>query len=120
MVAERAGAPTYSACTLDNVKKEKRFELYMEGYRFLDLVRWGDAATVLKDQGKEVPSFTDLFVEGSHPHEAKIDLSNAYYNKEYGFKANKNEVMPYPFGELQLNPYNEDEGVGLKQNPGWE
>ena len=120
MVAERAGAPTYSACTLDNVKKEKRFELYMEGYRFLDLVRWGDAATVLKDQGKEVPSFTDPFVEGSHPHEAKIDLSNAYYNKEYGFKANKNEVMPYPFGELQLNPYNEAEGVGLKQNPGWE
>jgi hypothetical protein len=120
MVAERAGAPTYSACTLDNVKKEKRFELYMEGYRFLDLVRWGDAATVLKDQGKEVPSFTDPFVEGSHPHEAKIDLSNAYYNKEYGFKANKNELMPYPFGELQLNPYDEAEGVGLKQNPGWE
>ena len=119
-VAERAGAPTYSSLTMENVKQEKRFELFMEGYRFPDLVRWGDAATVLKDQGKEVPSFIDLFVDGEHPHEAQIDLSGAYYNTTYGFKAGKNEVMPFPFGELQLNPYNEETGEGLKQNPGWE
>lgn len=113
MVAERAGAPTYSSLTMDNVKKEKRFELYLEGCRFADLVRWGDAATVLKDQGKEVPSFVDEFVEGSKPHKAKVVYDNAYYNTEYGFKAGKNELMPYPFGELSLNP-------NIKQNPGWE
>ncbi|MBR5659986.1 MAG: RagB/SusD family nutrient uptake outer membrane protein [Bacteroidales bacterium] len=118
-VARRAGAPLYSSLTLDNVKKEKRFEMFMEGCRFADLVRWGDAATVLKDQGREVPSFIDLFEEGKHPHEAKIDYSDAYYNDEYGFKAGKNELMPFPLGELQLNPYDEAEGVGIKQNPGW-
>lgn len=43
MVAERAGAPIYSALTMDNVKKEKWFEMAWEGCRFWDLVRWGDA-----------------------------------------------------------------------------
>ena len=121
MVAERAGAPTYSALTMENVKKEKRFELYMEGYRFPDLVRWGEAATILKDQGKEVPSFTDPFdADKGIPHSAVLDYSNAYYNDVYGFKAGKNEMMPFPFGEMQLNPYDEETGTGLKQNPGWE
>ena len=120
-VATRAGAPTYDACTLDNVKKEKRFELFMEGYRFPDLVRWGDAASVLKDQGYEVPSFYDPFDEAKGiPHSAEIDLSGAHYNSTYGFKTGKNELMPFPFGELQLNPWDEESGTGLKQNPGWE
>ena len=118
-VASRAGAPTYNALTLENVKKEKRFEMFMEGCRFADLVRWGDAPTVLKDQGKEVPSFIDLFEEGKHPHEAMIDYSEAYYNDTYGFKSGKNELMPFPFGEIQLNPRDEAKGVGIKQNPGW-
>lgn len=120
-VQTRAGAPLSTACTMDEVKKEKRFELFMEGYRFPDLVRWGDAATVLKEQGKEVPSFTDPFdAKKGIPHSAVIDLSNAYYNTSYGFKAGKNELMPFPFGELQLNPWDEETGTGIKQNPGWE
>ncbi len=120
MVAERAGAPTYSTLTMENVKKEKRFEMFMEGTRFPDLVRWGDAATVLKDQGKEVPSFVDPFdPEKGIPHQAVVDYSTAYYNTTYGFQAGKNELMPYPLGELQLNAYNEETGEGIKQNPGW-
>lgn len=43
MVAQRAGAPTYSSLTMENVKKEKWFEMAWEGCRFWDLVRWGDA-----------------------------------------------------------------------------
>ena len=98
----------------------QRFEMFMEGTRFADLVRWGDAATVLKDQGKCVPSFVDPFdKEKGIPHSAVVDLSKAYYNDTYGFVAGKNEVMPYPFGELQLNSYNEETGEGIKQNPGW-
>lgn len=120
-VATRAGAPTYAALSLANVKQEKRFELYMEGYRFPDLVRWNDAATVLKEQGKCVPSFTDPFDAAKGiPHSAVIDYSSAYYNSTYGFKVGKNELMPFPFGELQLNAYNEETGEGLQQNPGWE
>ena len=46
-VASRAGAPTYSSLSMENVKKEKWFELAWEGTRFVDLVRWGDAAKEL-------------------------------------------------------------------------
>ena len=118
MVAERAGAPTYDKLTMDNVKQEKRFEMYVEGCRFADLVRWGDAATVLKDQGKEVPSFYDDFYDPNtgdptgRPHHLVVDYSDAYYNKDYGFKAGKNERMPFPKNTVEQNE-------NLNQNPGW-
>lgn len=113
MVAERAGAPTYSSLTMDNVKKEKRFEMYLEGCRFADLVRWGDAPTVLGEQGKYVPSFVDNFATtGVHKAELVNDPVITNYNTVYGFKAGKNEVMPFPFSEVQKNE-------NIKQNPGW-
>ena len=116
-VATRAGAPTYSALNMANVKQEKRFEMFMERCRFADLVRWGDAATVLKDQGKEVPSFYDPFwnAEGKpsgQPHGIVVDYSDAYYNSDYGFKADKNERMPFPKNDVEQNE-------NLNQNPGW-
>jgi hypothetical protein len=37
--------------TLANVKTERRIELAGEGHRWLDLVRWGDAPTVLGPKG---------------------------------------------------------------------
>jgi hypothetical protein len=40
---------------LDAIKKERRFELALEGERFFDLVRWGDAATVLGPLGYDDP-----------------------------------------------------------------
>lgn len=61
-VARRAGAPTYSALTLDNVKKEKWFEMAWEGCRFVDLVRWGDAAKELAFRSKtKTPYLRDDF-----------------------------------------------------------
>ena len=37
--------------TLNAIKTERKLELAFEGFRFLDLIRWGDAAAVLKNQG---------------------------------------------------------------------
>ncbi|WP_281239519.1 RagB/SusD family nutrient uptake outer membrane protein [Flavobacterium praedii] len=37
--------------TLQAIKKERRMEFAGEGLRFFDLVRWGDAATVLSNRG---------------------------------------------------------------------
>jgi hypothetical protein len=50
LVRTRAGLAN-KTLTLDAIKTERRLELAFEGFRFLDLVRWGDAATVLKSQG---------------------------------------------------------------------
>ena len=56
-VRQRAGLAPLATVTMDDIKKERRMELAMEGFRFIDLVRWGDAPTVLASRG---------FVENKH------------------------------------------------------
>ena len=130
MVAERAGAPTYSALTMENVKQEKWFELCWEGIRFLDLVRWGDAAKELafKSHDKTPYLGDEFYVKGSmgkktsgKPHKARISfIDDGWAASGGGFKTGKHELYPFPFDVIQLNPWDEEKGVGLKQNPGWE
>jgi len=167
-VATRAGAPTYSSLTMDNVKQEKWFELAWEGTRFVDLVRWGDAAKELAFRGKEkTPYLRDDFfgnwekgaggaadkskpltpvpvtvgpytyytfqgiergdIAGSatektgRPHKAIIMWEDdGYAARGGGFVPGKHELYPFPFDVVELNPWDEEKGVGLKQNPGWE
>ena len=130
MVAERAGAPTYSALTMENVKQEKWFELSWEGIRFWDLVRWGDAAKELAFKSVEKTPYLgdEFYVKGSMgkktsglPHKARISMiDDGWAALGGGFKAGKHELLPFPFDVVQLNPWDEEKGVGLKQNPGWE
>jgi hypothetical protein len=49
-VRARVGLPEV-AVTQDNIELERRLELAGEGQRWLDLVRWGKAATVLASKG---------------------------------------------------------------------
>lgn len=98
-IRDRAHLAPLSAVTLDDVKKEKRLELCMECVRFQDLVRWGDAETVLGNQGGEVPAFE---VKG---------VTYPYKNASYGFKA-KHNLLPIPLKEMTINP-------NMVQNEGW-
>lgn len=50
-VRERAGLDPLATVTMEDIKLERRLELAMEGFRFIDLVRWGDAPAVLGDRG---------------------------------------------------------------------
>lgn len=56
-VRERAGLGEFTGDIMTAIKKERQMELAFEGVRFLDLIRWGDAATVLGPMG---------FVDGKH------------------------------------------------------
>ena len=40
-VRERAGLAQLSTVTMEDIKKERRLELAMEGHRLFDLIRWG-------------------------------------------------------------------------------
>ena len=46
-VHNRAGLTDTVDATLDNIKKERALEFVGEGKRYWDLIRWGDASTVL-------------------------------------------------------------------------
>ncbi|MFA5444529.1 MAG: RagB/SusD family nutrient uptake outer membrane protein [Bacteroidales bacterium] len=116
MVQQRAGSQTIStALTLDAVKKEKQFEMWMEGCRFIDLLRWGEAAARLANNGDSIPTFKDKFAtESSGKHEGFVDWSDSNVNqgKEHGFKTGKHEFYPFPFSEISINE-------NIVQNPGW-
>ncbi len=52
-VRERAFMDPLTSVSMEDIKLERRLELAMEGHRFFDLVRWGDAPSVLGDLGFE-------------------------------------------------------------------
>ncbi len=118
-VQQRAGSATVSTeLNIANVQKEKQFELWLEGGRTVDLIRWGKTESLV-NQGNYVAHLRDALTEGTGTeHAAVIDESEAdYYSNAYGakmgFKPGKHEFLPFPKTVISLNN-------GLKQNPGWE
>jgi len=103
MVHQRATGKTLSAYTLDALKQEKHLEFVMEGLRFEDLVRWGDAATVLADNCKQCPRFTS---------DGVVEYPDAWKKSNAGFKAGKHEHLPIPQTEIDINP-------NIQQHAGW-
>lgn len=99
-IRKRAKLSPLGSVTIEDVKAEKRLELCMECVRFQDLVRWGDAAKYLGEQGKNVPAFSASGIE-----------ANAFTNATYGFKE-KHNLLPIPRKEIELN-------LNMEQNPGW-
>ena len=117
-IQKRAQAKHISSqCTLDEVKTEKMLELWMEGCRSADLIRWGDTAT-LESADAYVPTYRDKLTDKmANEHEGYISDEGAdFYKKTYpqtlGFKKGKHELLPFPKREMDLNPE-------IKQNPNW-
>ncbi len=105
-VRDRAQAPRYDAIDMAKIKLERQVELCMEGQRFMDLVRWGDAATVLATQGQNIEKL-DIDANGKW-----ILVPDDASSPTYGFKAGRNEYLPYPQEEIDQNP-------NIVQNPGY-
>lgn len=99
-IRSRAHMSPRTSLSMEELKLEKRAELFGEGCRWSDLVRWGDAPVKLADKGKVITSYTTggLSVTANVP--------------EAGFKVGKNEVLPIPDVEITLNP-------NMTQNPQW-
>ena len=98
LVRERAELPPLTSAgeqLFADIKLERRLELAFENVRFQDLIRWGDAAEVLKDQGKQIPRGDGTYIEVA----------------DAGFK-DRNWYLPIPADEMNVNP-------NIEQNPGY-
>ncbi len=69
---------------LNGLKLERRLELNLEGHRFFDLVRWGDASTVING----------YFI---------TEKARRTYLSSAGFTADKHEYLPIPQVEIDLS-----------------
>lgn len=116
-IQNRAGSK-YVSTVLDlkDVKNEMRFELWLEGDRTVNLIRWGDTQQ-LKEVGSYMPDLRDALNYGKgSEHGVYIDASKATYYKDtydIGFKPGKHELLPFPKRAVDLNS-------GLEQNPNWD
>ena len=127
-IQKRAGSKTISDNVDMNVlKKEKSYELWLEGSRWLDLLRWGDTARV-KQAGQDVPKLFDAKFRAPKSTDQGIkwldnDNTQRFYtvstheaiDAKYtvGFKEGKHEFFPFPISVMDKNP-------NMVQNPGWE
>ncbi len=113
-IQKRAGAPVSATLTLDAVKKEKSYEMWLEGCRWADQVRWGDTDR-LERQGDKIPSLKDAFFNTENPEpKHRLYVTYSYPNGEgYSKFEEKHKLFPFPYSAIQTNP-------NLKQNPGWE
>ena len=103
LVRVRAKLNPKLAITLNDIKIERRLELFDEGCRWMDLVRWGDAATTLKDKGVSIMGFD------SNTEKSILEYTNS---ASKGFVAGKHEFLPIPQTEVTLNS-------SIKQNQNW-
>lgn len=110
-IQRRAGIPeenVSTALTLDAVKKEKKLEMWLEGTRWADMVRWGDFSG-LETTGKHIPTlFDEFFMEGKpgyqKEHKLYVEYSNPNEGKQFGFVKGKHEYFPYPYTVISINP----------------
>ena len=132
MIQERAGSKTISSTVdMDVLKKEKSYELWMEGCRWFDIMRWKDAKAIerLKNAGNDVPHLFDKLFRTPQSSDEKVtwehgtEANSRFYTVSshaakdagfhVGFVEGKNDYFPYPQTVKNMNP-------NLVQNPGWE
>ncbi len=107
-VRARAGLPSISGATLENIQKEKRLELCQEGTRYLDLVRWNLAKEYLGDQGKEIRTL------GIVNKKVQVTTSSPYASVNPGLHEDWQLVLPIPTTEIMCNPANpQNEGYDV-------
>lgn len=128
-IQERAGAPI-TELTMETLMDEKQYELWFEGCRFFDLVRWSkqdgldikakyDAVTDNIPYQYDlffVPSGNEMYDANYYQKEHKIVAVTKHPLAEAGFTnrftVGKHEYLPFPEDALNLNPE-------LKQHANW-
>lgn len=135
-IQERAGSKHKSTeATMDELKNEKLWEMWFEGCRFQDVLRWGDAPSGdmtakarLAQAGSAVPHLYDVKFRPVKASDENVVWLDGKYGKRFyivhtheakdagftvGFREGLHNLFPYPSDALDQNP-------NLKNNPGWD
>jgi len=140
MIQQRAGSKTISdKVDLETVKKEKAWEMWFEGVRYMDIMRWykqGDTDTFTKEsmdrlkiQGTRVPNLCDKVQEKPSSIEGVSDsdvvwefgdeassrffIFHSHPAQDAGFEVGwkeKHKLFPYPQQVKDMNPNLRQEG----------
>lgn len=113
---------------IQEIRRERRSELALQGFRLDDLMRWAGAGTLKGIDGrgrgaylgKEGILYRSFSPEGQESlklvlkdNEGWMDPLQQYLPNGYLFDLKRDYLLPIPQDELQLNRQ-------LRQNPGWE
>lgn len=105
---------------INEIRRERRVELAMEGFRFDDLMRWAAADLITGQRYKGARFILGISFPRIENQISDIDVDgNRYIDRHkdvipngLGFKPGRDYLSPIPTNELTLNP-------NLEQNPGW-
>ena len=138
-IQERAGSAHKSTeATMKELQNEKLFEMWFEGCRFQDILRWdraGDPAPSgdmnakarLALAGSAIPHLFDSMYRAPKSTDRDVKWLDGKYGKrfyivhtseakdagfEVGFKEGKHNLFPYPDDVRDMNP-------NIQQNPGY-
>ncbi|WP_213086891.1 RagB/SusD family nutrient uptake outer membrane protein [Chitinophaga agrisoli] len=95
------------------IRRERRVELALEGQRYFDLLRWKQGNLLAADVKGMKKSFLPAYMQ---PYVASLKVdANGYMivNTDRRFQDPKNYLWPIPLTQFQRNPQ-------LGQNPGWQ
>lgn len=111
--------PDYGTALPDylyEIRRERVVELFAEGFRLNDMMRWRAHSLILGKRPTGTMYTDDIKAE--YPNEkvngeGYLDPFRDYLNTGYyGFNPNRDYLLPIPTNEITINPK-------LEQNPGW-
>lgn len=131
LLRERAGMPNFTVNSVESdynpvdygytvsdelyeIRRERRVELALEGFREMDYMRWAAHSLFKGERLKGYPFNPDEFPD-FHPildENGLIDYLSSQLPNGYQFRENQDYLYSIPQDEITLNP-------NLEQNPGW-
>lgn len=108
-IQERAGSKTISSeVNLQVLQDEKEYEMWFEGCRWFDIVRWGIAKQCYDKVLDNIPLQWDEYWTsgGTKPHKLYYKIHHPFADAgiKLEFVAGKHEYFPLPQTVLEVNP----------------